>query len=113
MRTLWQDMAYGLRMLRKMPIFTAIAVLLLALGIGINTIIFSIVNAVLLRQLPVRESERIMQLNETSPQENFSEAPVTLPNYLDWREQNRVFEEIAVYRGGAFTLSGEGQAERL
>jgi len=113
MRTLWQDMAYGLRMLRKMPSFTAIAVLLLAFGIGINTIIFSIVNAVLLRQLPVREPERIMQLNETSPQENFSEAPVTLPNYLDWREQNRVFEEIAVYRGGAFTLSGEGQAERL
>ena len=96
MRTLWQDMAYGLRMLRKTPSFTAIAVFLLALGIGINTIIFSIVNAVLLRQLPVRESERIMQLNETSPQQGLSEAPVSLPDYLDWREQNRVFEDVAV-----------------
>src|SRR5688572_16431347 len=113
MRTLCQDMAYGLRMLRKRPGFTAIAALLLALGVGINTIIFSIVNAVLLRQLPVREPERIIRLNETSPQQGLSEAPVSLPDYLDWRERNRVFEEIAVYREGAFTLSGDGPSERL
>src|SRR5262245_47756479 len=90
LETFWQDSRFGWRMLRKHPGFTAVVVITLALGIGANTAIFSVVNAVLLRPLPYPESERLVSLAERSPQmeRNF----IAYPNLLDWRAQNHVFE---------------------
>ncbi|MBZ5538713.1 MAG: ABC transporter permease [Acidobacteriia bacterium] len=111
MDTLLQDLRYGLRLLAKSPGFTAIAILALALGIGANCAIFSVVNAVLLRPLPYRESDRLMFLSEREPQlEGMS---IAYPNFTDWREQNTVFEKIAVFRRQSYNLTGSGDPERL
>jgi len=104
MQTLWQDIRYALRMLAKQPGFTAIAILTLALGIGANTAIFSIVNAVLLRPLPYPQADRIMVLNESSgPGQEYS---VALPDYFDWRNDNTVFEHLAATHKESRNLSG-------
>src|SRR5204863_9869155 len=88
-----QDIGYAFRMLRKQPGFSAIAILTLALGIGANSAIFSIVNAVLLRPLPYPDANRIMVLNESSgPGQDYS---VALPDYFDWRSENTLFEHLA------------------
>jgi putative ABC transport system permease protein len=111
MRTFLSDIRFGLRMLARKPGFTAIAVLTLALGIGANTAIFSVVDAVLLRPLPFRDPEQLVALFETegSPG-NF---PLTGEDYLDWRAQNKTFEDMAVYSyQERFNASGEGSAER-
>jgi predicted permease len=107
----WQDLRYGARMLRKQPGFTLIAVVTLALGIGANTAIFSVVNAVLLRPLPYPESDQLVSLAERSPQ--FNRNFIAYPNLLDWRAQNHVFEQIAVFRSMNFTLTGNGEPERV
>jgi putative ABC transport system permease protein len=104
---LWQDLRYGLRMLLKNPGFTTIAVLTLALGIGANTAIFSVVNAVLLRPLPYAESERLVWLWDTLPQ--LPTAPTSLPEFLDRKEQNRSFEQLAAFQSGNMFLdTGDG-----
>jgi putative ABC transport system permease protein len=111
MRTFLSDIRFGLRMLARKPGFTAIAVLTLALGIGANTAIFSVVDAVLLRPLPFREPDQLVALFETegSPG-NF---PLTGEDYLDWRAQNKTFEDMAVYSyQERFNASSEGTAER-
>ncbi|HZN12569.1 MAG TPA: ABC transporter permease, partial [Blastocatellia bacterium] len=106
-----QDLRYGLRMLWKNPGFTVVAVIALALGIGANTAIFSVVNAVLLRPLPYEESARLVILSERSPQlEGMS---ISYPNFTDWRQQNGVFEQIAVFRRQSYNLTGTGEPERL
>ncbi len=111
MTTLLQDLRYGIRMLRKNPGFTIVAVLALTLGIGADSAIFSVVNAVLLRPLPYPDSERMVILRERSPQlEGMS---VAYPNFIDWREQNGAFENIGVYRRQSFNLTGSGEPERL
>ena len=111
MTTLLQDLRYGIRMLVKNPGFTIVAVLALTLGIGADSAIFSVVNAVLLRPLPYPDSERLVILRERSPQlEGMS---VAYPNFIDWREQNSTFENIGVYRRQSFNLTGSGEPERL
>ena len=109
---LWQDLRYGARMLLKQPGFTLIAVLTLALGIGANTAIFSIVNAVLLRPFPYHAPERLVILQEReSAGRGFSPS---YPNFVDWRAQNTVFDSIAAVRQNeSFNLTGAGEPERL
>ena len=111
MQTLWQDMRYGARMLLKKPGFTLIAVITLALGIGANTAIFSLVNAVLLRPLPFAESERLVWTwGEFSGGNRASTSP---PDFLDYRAQNRCFEELAAMLFKSFNLTGSGEPDRL
>jgi predicted permease len=113
--TLFQDLRYGVRMLIKNPGFTLIAVLTLTLGIGANTAIFSIVNALLLRPIPgVAEPERLVQIGRT--RENGVFDSLSYPDYLDYREQNTVFSGVAVYSATPLHLSNaeaEGAAERV
>src|SRR5215471_16338981 len=109
--TLLQDIRYGIRMLLQNPAFTAIAVITLALGIGANSAIFSVINSVLLRPLPYQESSRLVILWERSPQ--LDGMSIAYPNFTDWREQNKVFEKIGVYRRQSYNLTGRGEPVRL
>lgn len=106
-----QDLRFGLRVLLKHPGFTLIAVFTLALGIGANTAMFSVVNAVLLRPLPYPESDRLVSMAERSPQ--LERMFIAYPNLLDWRAQNDVFEQIAAFRRLNFNLVDDGEPERL
>jgi putative ABC transport system permease protein len=109
-----QDIRYAFRMLRKQPGFSAIAILTLALGIGANTSIFSVVNAVLLRPLPYPEPDRLVLIRERT--NLFDSGSVSLPNYLDWRASQRGFTDLALFRRGDANLSGatsDVEAERV
>jgi putative ABC transport system permease protein len=109
--TLWQDIRYGARMLLKNPGVTIIVIIALALGIGANTAIFSVVNAVLLRPLPYPESDRLIFLNEMSPV--LDEMSISYPNFIDWRANNQTFEKMGVYNRASYNLTGTGEAERI
>jgi putative ABC transport system permease protein len=112
MQTFWQDLRYGARMLLKNPGFTAIAVITLALGIGANASIFSVVNTVLLRPLPFKEPERLIMIRETKiPQ--FPEFSVSPGNFLDWKRRNTVFERLVAMNTPSFNLIGTGDPEQL
>ena len=108
-----QDVRFGLRMLRKSPGFTAVAVLTLALGIGANTAIFTVINAVLLRPLPFGEPDRLVRIWESNPPRGWPQFGVSHPNYLDWAAQVRTFDALAATAGAAFTLTEGGNAERV
>jgi putative ABC transport system permease protein len=111
MNTLLQDIRYGARMLLKNPGITFVVILALALGIGANTAIFSVVDTVLLRPLPYPEADRLVFLNETS--KAMEEISVSYPNFSDWRNQNQVFEKLGVYNRASYNLTGSGEAERI
>jgi predicted permease len=111
MGNLFQDVRYGARMLLKNPGITFVVILALALGIGANTAIFSVVDAVLLKPLPYPESDRLVFLNETS--RSMDEISVSYPNFTDWRNQNQSFEKIGVYNRSSYNLTGVGEAERI
>ena len=111
MGTVFQDLKFGLRTLAKNPGFTAVALLTLALGIGANTAIFSVVNGVLLRPLPYAEPGRLMTVYERSRE--FGQFSVAYPNFLDWRRENHSFTDIAAFRGDDFNFTGSGQPEHL
>src|SRR5262245_61126203 len=113
MNTLWQDLRYGARMLVKRPGFTLIAIFTLALGIGANTAIFSVVNAVLLRALPYHEPDRLVRLWESNPAANLRAFSASFPNFMDWRNQNGVFEQMAAYREDGFNLTGGTEPGRV
>ena len=107
--SLMQDIQYGLRMLRKSPGFTAIVILTLALGIGANAAIFSVVNAVLLRPLPYTNPEQLVFVFEANLQEGVKETGCSYPNFEEWRKQNRVFSEMASSQRHELTLTGSGE----
>ncbi|MFZ0085269.1 MAG: ABC transporter permease [Candidatus Acidiferrales bacterium] len=111
METLIQDLKYAVRMLMKSPSFTAIAVLTLALGIGANTALFSVVNGVLLRPLPYRQPDRLVVLSEKTA--SFDSSSISYPNFLDWQRSNTVFSSLAAYRSDDFSILGNGEAERV
>ncbi len=111
MGTLWQDLRYGFRMLAKNPGFTAVAIVTLALGIGANTAIFSVVNAVVLRPLPYADAGRLISLEENG--HHGHQLSISYPDLLDWQQQNQVFENIAGFQSASFNLAGEYQPERI
>jgi putative ABC transport system permease protein len=113
METLLQDIRYGLRMLLKTPSFSIVATIALALGIGANTAIFSVVNAVLLRPLPFTNSDQLMMVWETDATRGQVRGTASYPNFADWRDQNHVFERIASYHGNDFIMTGRGESTRL
>jgi putative ABC transport system permease protein len=114
MESLLQDLRYGIRMLGKNPGFTLIAALTLALGIGANTAIFSVVDATVLRPLPYPESERLVMLWSTSKTPGGGRYGSSVPDYREWREQNQVFEGLGAFWYGDFNLTGDNQnAERV
>jgi predicted permease len=110
-RDLLEDVQYGLRVLWKNPRFLTVAVLTLALGIGANTALFSVVNGVLLNPLPYPHPEELVTLHESKP--NFSTGSISFPNFLDWQRENQTFSSMAVQRGTSFILSGLGEAEQI
>src|SRR5512146_2585687 len=116
MGTLMQDLKYGLRVLRKSPSFAAVAIVVLALGIGANTAIFSVVSAVLLRPLPYRDPIRLMQVWHVPPPKSFpgmTTFSVSPANYLDWERQNHVFQSMAIYGFRSFNITGTDQPQAL
>ncbi|HVG21686.1 MAG TPA: ABC transporter permease [Blastocatellia bacterium] len=113
MDTVVQDLRYGVRTLLKNRAFTAVALLALALGIGANTAIFSVVNAVLLRPLPYAEPEQLVLVQANNPQQKIKQAPTSLPDFLDWRERNSSFEQVAAFSRWSTVLTGGEEPERL
>jgi predicted permease len=111
LEALWQDLRYGWRMLLKAPGFTAVAVLSLAIGIGANTAIFSLVDKVLIQKLPVEEPDRLVVLSASRGQGVSTTS--NFPDFVDYRDRNEVFEGLVAYYQRAFTLSERGQAERV
>ncbi|MCI0338910.1 MAG: ABC transporter permease [Acidobacteria bacterium] len=113
MESLFHDLRYGWRMLRARPGFAFIAVIALALGIGANTAIFSAVDVILLRPLPYPEPERLVQVYEAHPKEGYVRFSFSLPNFVDYRDQQSVFEQIAAYLRRDLNLTGAGEPERV
>ena len=107
----WQDLRHSLRALRKTPGFAATAILTLALGIGANTAIFSVVNAVIFNPLPFAEPDRLYVVYEKTPASQ--RGSVSYPNFLDWQRSGKAFSSLAAFRKDNMILTGEGRPERL
>ena len=110
---LLQDLRYGLRMLLAKPGFTFAAVLTLALGIGANSAIFSVINGMLLRPLPYPDSERLVYVHNTYPKMNLENAGTSVPDFLDRRQNAAALEDLAMYHGQSFNLADQGPPQRL
>jgi putative ABC transport system permease protein len=108
-----QDLRYALRMLRKSPGFTAVAVITLALGIGANAVVFNSVNAMLLRPFLVRDLDRVVAVWEATPKQDLQHASVAPGNFFDWNSENKSFEQLAAMHGWGINLTGGGVAERV
>src|SRR5829696_5451661 len=113
MNTLLQDIRFGLRMLLKSPSVSIVATVALALGIGANTAIFSVVNAVLLQPLPFPDPESLVAVFETNLERGQQRGSHSYPNFMDVRAQNTVFERMSSYHGGDFIMTGRGEPARL
>ncbi|HYN25529.1 MAG TPA: hypothetical protein VES69_10855, partial [Pyrinomonadaceae bacterium] len=108
---MFQDLRLGLRMLMKNPGFTAVVVATLALGIGANVALFSVVNGVLLNPLPFPQPEQLVTLAQSKP--NFEAGAIPYPNFRDLQKENRTFSAMAISRGFGFSLIGAGEPERV
>src|SRR5436190_15155797 len=113
METLLKDIRYGVRGLVKRPGFTVVALVTLALGIGANTAIFSVVNAVLLRPLPFRDPEQLVVVWEDAAFAGFPRNTPAPANYVDWKTQNQSFADMAATAEKSFNLTGDGEPERV
>ncbi|MGH9840094.1 MAG: ABC transporter permease [Blastocatellia bacterium] len=115
MQTLLQDLRYGARMLIKNPGFTLVAIITLALGIGANTTIFSVINSLLLKPIPFRDAERLVLVWQAQAGDPNDRNIVSAPNYWDWERQNDVFEKMAILdsAGRGYNLAGSGEPERV
>ena len=116
MSRILEDLKFAIRHLLKSPGFTAAAILIMALGIGANTAIFSVVHAVLLEPLPFHDPDRLVQIWHVPPQSSFpgmTRFAVSAANFLDWQKQNDVFSEMALYSGGGYDITGQGKPETL
>ncbi len=113
MTSIWQDIRYGGRVLARGPVFTVVAILTLALGIGANTAIFSIVDAVLLRPLPFAEPDRLVMLWETAKSTGEDQVPVAPADYFDWQAGSRELEAMAAFHPWSFNLTGANEPERI
>src|SRR5918997_1794197 len=111
--TIWQDLRFAVRVLLRNPGFTLVAVVALALGVGANSAIFSVVNSLLLRPLPFEQPDRLVQVWETSAKLGRNEIPASFPNFADWRDRNQVFEQTVAYAGWSFNLTGSAEPERI
>src|ERR1700722_6527591 len=111
LRDFAEDLQYAARLLRKSPGFVATAVLTLALGIGANTTLFSIVNGVLLNPLPYPHSEQLVAVYEKTL--GFDQGPVVYLNFLDWQRDTQTFSSMAIYRNQNYNVTGSAEAERL
>src|SRR6267378_6536487 len=112
METFWQDIRYGIRMLFKAPSVSVVATIALALGIGANTAIFSVVNAVMLRPLPFPNSDALMSVFEKDQTRGVVRGSYSYPNFFDLREQNHVFEHLAAYHDSDFIMTGRSEPAR-
>jgi predicted permease len=106
-----QDLRYAIRQFLKTPGLTAVVVITIALGVGANTALFSVVNGVLLNPLPYPQPEQLVALRESKA--NFEFGSIPYPNFRDWRKDNRTFSSMAVWRNSAFSLTGKGEAEQV
>jgi len=106
-----QDLRFGMRILTKSPGFAAVAIVTLALGIGVNTALFSVVNGVLLNPLRFPKPEELVTLHESKP--NFDEGSISYPNFRDWRKNNQTFAMMGIERGNSYSLTGAGEAEQV
>jgi putative ABC transport system permease protein len=113
METLWQDLRHGARSLFKRPTFTIVAVITLALGIGANTAIFSVVHAVLLQSLPYPDADRLVMVWETRRSNPAGQNVINMGNFFDWKEQNRVFEDMAAFRDTSVNMTSDGAPEEI
>src|SRR4030095_3592919 len=113
MQTIWQDLRYGARMLMKSPAVTLIAVIALTLGIGANTALFSVVNAVLLRPLPYADGERLAMVWERKSTSKNPHNVINLGNFYDWKDQNSVFVDMAAFFDRNLNLTSDGEPEEV
>jgi putative ABC transport system permease protein len=120
MNNILRDLAFGIRLLVKNPVFAGVAIITLALGIGANTAIFSLVNSILLRPLPYKDSERLVALWNAPPRSGEAasaaqqnNAPMSLKEFLDWKEQKQIFEEVGAYWHPNYNLTGDGEPKRV
>src|SRR6185369_8827683 len=108
-----QDLRYALRMLYKNRSFTIVALIVLTLGIGANSAIFSFVNAILLRSLPYSNADRLVRIYSTSPGKEVRTFTTSYPDFVDWKNNNQVFDDMAAWARGSATLTGTDNPERF
>jgi putative ABC transport system permease protein len=113
METIWQDLRFGLRMLAKSPPFTAAVIVTLALGIGANTAIFSVVNAILLRPLNYQHPDQLVMVWEKNMKKGWPALPTSFPNFVDFKTKNNVLDDLAAFADSTFNLTGGDEPERL
>src|SRR5437660_3014200 len=111
MMSFWQDIRYGLRVLGKNPGFTAIAILTLALGIGANTSLFSVVNGVLLNPLPFPSPDQLLAVYSKTG--TFQESSISYPNFLDWQKENHSFDTLSAFRSDEYNIDGADELESV